>query len=70
MCQTTFALQMKSQNEITVRNDLSLEDRLAIYRVFFIFCMTGHVTVLPMGATSAWQKHKWMLLDDDHAAGN
>lgn len=43
---------MLSQKEITLRNDLSLDDRLGIYRNFFIYCMTGHVTVLPMGATS------------------
>ncbi|KAK9806692.1 hypothetical protein WJX73_008929 [Symbiochloris irregularis] len=42
---------MKSQKEITVASDLGLEDRLGVYRTFFIYCMTGHVTVLPMGAT-------------------
>ena len=48
---------MKSQKEVTLREDLSLEDRQGIYRTFFVYCMTGHVTVLPMGATSehlAW----------------
>ena len=45
-------VEMKSQKEVTLRNDLSLDDRLGVYRNFFIYCMTGHVTVLPMGATS------------------
>lgn len=45
-------VQMKSQKEVTLAKDLKLDDRLGIYRNFFIYCMTGHVTVLPMGATS------------------
>lgn len=42
---------MKSQKDITLGKDLSLQDRQGIYRNYLIYCMTGHVTVLPMGAT-------------------
>lgn len=42
---------MKSQNEITLANDLDKRDRLDIYRNFLLFCMSGDVVSLPMGST-------------------
>ena len=42
---------MRSQKEITLRNDLDAKDRLDIYRNFLLYCMSGDVVALPMGST-------------------
>lgn len=42
---------MKSQKEITLKNDLDARDRLDIYRNFLLYCMSGDVVALPMGST-------------------
>ena len=42
---------MKSQKEVTLRDDLELRDRLDIYRNFLLYCMSGDVVILPMGST-------------------
>ena len=48
---------MRSQKEITLKNDLDAKDRLDIYRNFLLYCMSGDVVALPMGSTgrtSCW----------------
>ena len=48
-------MTMRSQKEITLREDLSARDRLDIYRNFLLYCMSGDVVALPMGSTGeAW----------------
>ena len=42
---------MRSQKEITLKNDLDARDRLDIYRNFLLYCMSGDVVALPMGST-------------------
>ncbi len=42
---------MRSQKEITLRNDLDAKDRTDIYRNFLLYCMSGDVVALPMGST-------------------
>ena len=42
---------MRSQKEITLKNDLEARDRLDIYRNFLLYCMSGDVVALPMGST-------------------
>ena len=42
---------MRSQKEITLKDDLSAKDRLDIYRNFLLYCMSGDVVALPMGST-------------------
>jgi len=44
---------MRSQKEITLRDDLDARDRLDIYRNFLLYCMSGDVVALPMGSSSA-----------------
>lgn len=44
---------MRSQKEITLREDLDVRDRLDIYRNFLLYCMSGDVVALPMGSTGA-----------------
>ena len=44
---------MRSQKEITLREDLDARDRLDIYRNFLLYCMSGDVVALPMGSTGA-----------------
>lgn len=44
---------MKSQKDITLKNDLDARDRLDIYRNFLLYCMSGDVVALPMGSTGA-----------------
>jgi len=44
---------MRSQKEITLREDLDARDRLDIYRNFLLYCMSGDVVALPMGSSSA-----------------
>ena len=44
---------MRSQKEITLRNDLDAKDRTDIYRNFLLYCMSGDVVALPMGSTGA-----------------
>lgn len=41
---------MKSQKEVTLAEDLELRDRTDIYRNFLLYCMSGDVVALPMGA--------------------
>jgi hypothetical protein len=42
---------MKSQKEVTLAEDLELRDRTDIYRNFLLYCMSGDVVALPMGAS-------------------
>ncbi|KAK9839292.1 hypothetical protein WJX81_005958 [Elliptochloris bilobata] len=42
---------MRSQKEITLKEDLDVRDRLDIYRNFLLYCMSGDVVALPMGST-------------------
>ena len=42
---------MRSQKEITLKNDLDAKDRTDIYRNFLLYCMSGDVVALPMGST-------------------
>ena len=42
---------MRSQKEITLKNELDARDRLDIYRNFLLYCMSGDVVALPMGST-------------------
>ena len=42
---------MRSQKEITLKDDLGAKDRLDIYRNFLLYCMSGDVVALPMGST-------------------
>lgn len=44
---------MKSQKEVTLAEDLELRDRTDIYRNFLLYCMSGDVVALPMGAPAA-----------------
>lgn len=44
-------MTMRSQKEITLKDDLSARDRLDIYRNFLLYCMSGDVVALPMGST-------------------
>ncbi|CAL8468289.1 g7829 [Coccomyxa elongata] len=44
-------VMMKSQKDITLKNDLDARDRLDIYRNFLLYCMSGDVVALPMGST-------------------
>lgn len=47
----TTGVTMKSQKEITLKNDLQLRDRQDIYRNFLLYCMSGDTVALPMGST-------------------
>lgn len=40
---------MKSQKDITLANDLALQDRLDVYKNYLLYCMTGDVIQGPMG---------------------
>ena len=42
---------MKSQKEISLKNDLQLRDRQDVYRNFLLYCMSGDTVALPMGST-------------------
>jgi len=42
---------MRSQREVTLKDDLELRDRLDIYRNFLLYCLSGEVVALPMGST-------------------
>ena len=42
---------MKSQKDINLANDLDARDRQDIYRNFLLYCMSGNVVALPMGAS-------------------
>ena len=42
---------MKSQKEITLKNDLDLRDRQDIYRNFLLYCMSGETIQLAMGSS-------------------
>lgn len=44
-------MTMRSQKEITLKDDLGAKDRLDIYRNFLLYCMSGDVVALPMGST-------------------
>jgi len=46
-------IRMRSQKDITLREDLDARDRLDIYRNFLLYCMSGDVVALPMGSTGA-----------------
>lgn len=48
---TPVGVTMKSQKEITLKNDLQLRDRQDIYRNFLLYCMSGDTVALPMGST-------------------
>lgn len=50
-CASTVGVTMKSQKEITLKNDLQLRDRQDIYRNFLLYCMSGDTVALPMGST-------------------
>ena len=50
-CVSTIGVTMKSQKEITLKNDLQLRDRQDIYRNFLLYCMSGDTVALPMGST-------------------
>ena len=50
-CTSTVGVTMKSQKEITLKNDLQLRDRQDIYRNFLLYCMSGDTVALPMGST-------------------
>eukprot|EP00891_Asterochloris_glomerata_P003309 jgi/Astpho2/3309/fgenesh1_pg.00054_%23_10_t len=42
---------MKSQKDINLAKDLDARDRQDIYRNFLLYCMSGNVVALPMGAS-------------------
>ena len=42
---------MKSQKDINLAGDLDARDRQDIYRNFLLYCMSGNVVALPMGAS-------------------
>ena len=48
-----------SQKEITLREELLLQDRLDIYKNFLLYCMSGNVVTLPMGAQGG-SHHDWV----------
>ena len=50
-CASVTGVTMKSQKEITLKNDLQLRDRQDIYRNFLLYCMSGDTVALPMGST-------------------
>ena len=47
---------MRSQKEITLKDDLGARDRLDIYRNFLLYCMSGDVVALPMGSTGTFRR--------------
>ncbi len=51
-------VRMKSQKEVTLAEDLELRDRTDIYRNFLLYCMSGDVVALPMGAPAGPLKPK------------
>ena len=51
---------MKSQKDINLANDLDARDRQDIYRNFLLYCMSGNVVALPMGASGDPQS--WLPL--------
>ena len=54
---------MRSQKEITLKDDLSAKDRLDIYRNFLLYCMSGDVVALPMGSTGATRHCQHLIAD-------
>jgi hypothetical protein len=43
---------VRAQKEITLKNELELRDRLAIYQNYLLYCVSGEVLELPMGSSS------------------
>ena len=42
---------MRSQKEITLREELDQKDRVDIYRNFLLYCMSGNVINIGMGTS-------------------
>ena len=52
---------MKSQKEITLKEELDIRDRKDIYRNFLLYCMSGDVVALPMGTQVVGASLNFML---------
>lgn len=46
----------KSQNEITLRDDLELRERSDLYRIYLLYCLSGETTGMPMGTQIVTQR--------------
>eukprot|EP00884_Botryococcus_braunii_P007802 jgi/Botrbrau1/17022/Bobra.49_2s0078.1 len=43
--------RIKSQKDITLKEDLALKDRLDIYQNYLLYCVSGEVVEMPMGGS-------------------
>ena len=48
---STSGKGMRSQKEITLREELDQKDRVDIYRNFLLYCMSGNVINIGMGTS-------------------
>jgi hypothetical protein len=49
-------MEKKSQNEITIRDELELRERTDLYRTYLIYCLSGETTGMPMGTQIVTQR--------------
>lgn len=49
-------MEKKSQNEITIKDELELRERIDLYRTYLIYCLSGESTGMPMGTQIVTQR--------------
>ena len=49
-------MEKKSQNEITIKDELELRERTDLYRTYLIYCLSGESTGMPMGTQIVTQR--------------
>jgi hypothetical protein len=49
-------MEKKSQNEITIRDELEQRERTDLYRTYLIYCLSGETTGMPMGTQIVTQR--------------
>ncbi|KAG0587880.1 hypothetical protein KC19_2G198400 [Ceratodon purpureus] len=49
-------MEKRSQNEITIRDELELRERTDLYRTYLIYCLSGETTGMPMGTQIVTQR--------------
>lgn len=61
----TDKMSKPGQMEITLRDDLSERDRMDLYKIYLLYCLTGEVTRIPFGFELVTKKDdsEYMLLN-------
>lgn len=49
-------MEKRSQNEITIKDELELRERTDLYRTYLIYCLSGESTGMPMGTQIVTQR--------------